>query len=162
MPAVNPRLTITLKPEVHSILRRMSALTENSQSAIVGDLLESSLPVFERVVKVMEAANAAKESLSSDVAGGLARAQSKIEAQLGLALGEMDEAYRPILEQAKGSKRTAKSGSAADQARPAGGAVSGGETHAQGVSTPVPVTRGSGPHKVTKTALAKGSKRARV
>ena len=56
MPTQNPRLTVTLTPEVSAVLRELSALAGSSQSAVVGDLLQSSLPVFERMVQAMKAA----------------------------------------------------------------------------------------------------------
>lgn len=56
MPAANPRITITLKPEVHEVLKRLSSLTGNSQSSMVGEILNDSFPVFERMVQVLSAA----------------------------------------------------------------------------------------------------------
>ena len=38
MPTQNPRLSITLKPEVAAVLRRVSELAEKSQSAFVAEL----------------------------------------------------------------------------------------------------------------------------
>ena len=60
MPAKNPRLTITLQPTLAAQLRKLSELTGNSQSSLIGDLLEGSGPVFDRMIKVMEAAKTAK------------------------------------------------------------------------------------------------------
>jgi predicted DNA-binding protein len=129
MPTTNPRITITLKPEVHAVLKRLSAATDNSQSAIVSELLESSVPVFERMVLVLEAAKAAQQGMASDIAQGLERAQSKIEAQLGLMLGELDDAYRPILTQGETVHRRRRKAAAADTdalAAAGSGAAGGG------------------------------------
>lgn len=101
MPAVNPRITITLTPEVHAALRQLSLLGGESQSAIVGGLLEQSLPVFQRMVQVLDAARSAKEAMSSEMASGLEAAQAQVERQLGIALDAMDEGFRPILESAE-------------------------------------------------------------
>ena len=60
MPAVNPRITITITPELHAVLRRLSELSGQSQSGIVGELLGESVPVFERMVTVLEAAQKLK------------------------------------------------------------------------------------------------------
>lgn len=136
MPAINPRITITLKPEVHAILRRLSGLTETSQSAIVSDLLETSLPVFQRMAQVLEAAKAAQEGMSADIAGGLARAQTRIETQMGLILDDIDHAYRPILEsggKAPARKRRVAAGSGAT----AGAPEIAAKSPAEGVSTPI-------------------------
>lgn len=130
MPTVNPRITITLTPAVATVLRELSKLAGNSQSAIVGELLEMSLPVFERVVTALKAAAAIQESAKTEIAAGLERAQGKLEDQMGLMLGDMDETLRPLLEQAE---KIARRGAAAV------GAASNGRP-----STPVLVTRGSG------------------
>lgn len=125
MATLNPRITITLTPAVAAVLRELSQLAGNSQSAIVGELLETSRPVFERVVSALRAASTIQESAKSEIAAGLERAQAKIEDQLGLLLGEVDDGIRPLLQEAEKINR-----------RGAGAQI-----------TPVPVTRGSGqPH----------------
>jgi len=122
MATLNPRITVTLTPELHAVMRRLSALTGNSQSAIIGEMLTTSLPALVRVVKVMEAAETAQSDFNQGIASGLAKAQDRIEAQLGLALDALDDGARPILEAAEKVKRRAR----------------------RAVLTPVPVTRGSG------------------
>ena len=112
MPAVNPRITVTLTPAVHAVIHRMSVLGDESMSAIVGGLLAESLPVFQRMVQVMEAATRLKQEAErgrGDLAAGLAEAQGRIEAQLGLALESMDEGFRPLLDAAeKVARRTGR------------------------------------------------------
>lgn len=113
MPAINPRITITLKPEIHAILRRLSALTGNSQSAMVGELLESSQPVFERMAVLLEAAERLKaEGMQGSVSirKGLDDAQARLESQLGLLLEDMDTASRPLLDAAEKVARRAGRG----------------------------------------------------
>jgi hypothetical protein len=146
MPTKNPRITITLTPAVAAVLREMSKLAGNSQSAIVGELLETSLPVFERVVQVMKAAVTIQEGAKAEIASGLERAQVKLEDQMGLMLGDMDDAVRPLLERAeKLTRRGGRAGDARSRA-PAG-------APARKALTPVPVTRGSG----SPTGQPKGS-----
>lgn len=105
MPTQNPRLSVTLKPEVAAVLRRVCDLADKSQSAFVGELLESSVPVFERMARVLEAAHHAREHMAKDMVSSLDRAQTRIEQQLGLALDHMDEGFRPILEVAETVQR---------------------------------------------------------
>ena len=128
MSTANPRITITLTPELHAVLRRMAHLGGRSQSAIVGDMLQTSMPVFARVVKVMEEAERAQSALNDGIVDGFRRAQERIEGQLGLALDDFDQAAKPILAAAESVRR--RSGIAR--------------------STPVPVTRGSGHPKQPK------------
>lgn len=143
MATTNPRITVTLAPEVHAVLRRLAQLAGNSQSAIVGDLLLSSLPVFDRMVQALEAAEALKqEGLKAPQAikDSLERAQAKMESQLDLALGDMDEGLRPLLQAGERVER-----------RSAGARGMRQRTSAPAAPpkrpTPVPVTRGSGTPK---------------
>lgn len=111
MPAVNPRITITLKPEVHDVLKRLSSLTGNSQSSMVSDILTESLPVFENMVQVLVAAEKVRsEALKSQqqIARGLKLAQGRIERQLGLSMMDLEESFQPILDAAAEADRRAE------------------------------------------------------
>ena len=77
MPAKNPRLTITLQPSLAAQLRKLSELTGNSQSALIGDLLEGTGPVFDRMIQVLEAAKTAKESMRGKLADDMEHAQPR-------------------------------------------------------------------------------------
>jgi polyhydroxyalkanoate synthesis regulator protein len=103
----NPRITVTLQPSVHAVLRQLALLADTSQSALVGELLEQSMPDFERMVKVLEAAKAAKSTLHAEMVSGLELAQAKLERQMGLALETMDEGFRPLLSAAESVQRRA-------------------------------------------------------
>jgi hypothetical protein len=126
VPTLNPRITITLEPSVHAILRRLSELTRESQSAIVSDLLSQSSPAFAKIITVLEAAQSASASMKASTAARLDEAQSKIEEQLGLVMGTLEEVSRPLLDQAeKVSRRSRQPGGRAKAklASPPGGRV---------------------------------------
>ena len=104
MPATNPRLTITMQPSLAAVLRRLSQLTGNSQSALIGDLLMQSLPIFERMATVLDAAGKLKEqgqNMPKEIGDSLGRANARMEAQLGLALDDMEAGVRPLLDHAE-------------------------------------------------------------
>lgn len=101
MPTVNPRITVTLTPSVHAVLRRLSALTRNSQSAMVGDLLSQSLPVLERMCKILEAAEKVRGNTMADITTDMTAAQERLEKQMGLALETMDAGVAPLLAEAE-------------------------------------------------------------
>ena len=105
MPTPNPRLTITLTPAVAATLRELSALTGNSQSAMVGELLEEGLPVFTRMIRVLRAAKEVKSAVRSELVASLDAAQSRLEGQLGLALDDMDRVEGQLLEEVEEVKR---------------------------------------------------------
>ena len=119
MPATNPRLTITLKPTTAAQLRRISELTGDSQSSLIATLLEDSAPMFDRLITLLQAATDAKAALSSEMVAGLDAAQTKLESQLGLALGTWDEAAKPLLDVAEEITRRARKGAASRDARSA-------------------------------------------
>ena len=159
MPTLNPRISITLTPAVSAVLRELSALAGNSQSAIVGELLETSLPVFERVVAALRAASQIQDSARVEIAAGLERAQHKLEAQMGLLLSEIDEGNRPLLEAAERVTRRGAGGvaSGARAARPVAAPKA-----RSGLTTPVALTGGSGRTKEGKSKVSKGFKRGRI
>lgn len=104
MPTKNPRLSVTLTPELGAVLDRLSALTGNSKSALVADLLGEAVPIFQRMITVLEAAHTLKAQASggmAEIGAGLARAQARMESQLGLCLDHLDEGVRPILDAAE-------------------------------------------------------------
>lgn len=129
MPTTNPRITITLQPSVHALLRRMSELTGNSQSALVAELLEQSSGVFERMVRILEAAEKLKEqgkAMGDDFKQGLEQAQASMESQLGLVLESLDDREGTLLDVAEaiGRRRGAAAGAAERRTRPGRGAAS--------------------------------------
>lgn len=122
MPTLNPRITITLQPSVHATLRRLSELTGNSQSAMVGELLEQSLPIFERMVKVLEAAHRLREQglgAPSEIGVGLEHAQRRLERQLGLELDEFTDLTAPLLAEVEKVERRAGRAAGTGAASPA-------------------------------------------
>lgn len=108
MPAKNPRLTITLQPGTSAQIVELSRLTGESRSAIIADILEKSAPVFDRVIKVLSAAEHAKAELKGRMASDLEQAQAKIESQLGLALDGFDAYTGSLLEEVEAVRRRAR------------------------------------------------------
>ena len=108
MTAKNPRLSVTLKPSLAAQLRRLSELTGNSQSAIIGDLLDGSGPVFDRLIQVLEAAKTAKESMKGKLANDMGQAQNKMENALRIVMQGFDEFTGSVLDEAKAVTRRAR------------------------------------------------------
>jgi uncharacterized protein (DUF1778 family) len=110
MTTSNPRITITLTPSTHSLLRELSSLTGNSMSSTVSELLSGNEPIFEKIVMVLRAARIVQEEGKASMLDSLSNAQARIEAQLGLALDAMDDGARPILAQAEKVSRRGRKG----------------------------------------------------
>lgn len=119
MPTLNPRITVTLTPAVALVMRRMSELTGNSQSAMIGELLEESVPIFERMIAVLQAAKDIKGKVRQDIVDSMAGVQERLEQQLGLGLDLLDVESAPLLAAAQRvTRRTAKGGAAVSDAPP--------------------------------------------
>lgn len=104
MPTAKARISVTLEPDLAAVLRRLSELTGNSQSALVGELLQSSFDVFERMTVILEAAARLKEQglqVTDEVRDGLKATQDRLEEQLGLVLTTYQEGSVPILDLAE-------------------------------------------------------------
>jgi hypothetical protein len=90
----------------------MAELAGNSQAAIVGELLEASLPVFERMVRVLEAAAAVKArtaeeraAMAESIVSDLDHVQARLEGQLGLQLDDLDRRAESLHGMAERSER---------------------------------------------------------
>jgi hypothetical protein len=116
MPATNPRLTITLQPATAARLRRISELTGNSQSALIAEILDGSAHVFDRLIRVLEAAESMKGEVRERVGAEMEAAQRKLEKQLGLQLETFDTATGNLLADVEAVRRRV-----ARRAAPAGG-----------------------------------------
>jgi hypothetical protein len=159
MPATNPRLTITLQPSVAAVLRRLSQLTGNSQSSLIGELLVQSMPVFERMASVLDAASKLKDqgdSMPKEIGENLSRAQERMESQLGLLLDDLDVGVRPLLDHAE---KVHRRGARRDGRSPAGRAPgrSAAPMSNRGV-TPTPKTKTQGKTRTVR----KGGKHGQV
>ena len=131
MSTTKPRITITLEPVTALQLKRISELTGNSQSSMVSEVLEQATPVFERLIRILEAAEAAKKSAEAaqqsvmiQSVGHLELAQRRVERQLGLVLDDFDEASAPLLAELEEVQRRARKGAPATGKGAARGAAS--------------------------------------
>jgi len=108
MPAVNPRLTITISEPLSLALKRLSELTGSSQSRLISESLCEALPVYTRMIQVLEAAEKAKHAVRVASADRLELAQSKVEKQLGLALEGFDDMTGSLLAELEQVQRRAR------------------------------------------------------
>ena len=146
MPAKNPRLTITLEPTLAAQILRMSELTGNSQSKIIGELLQGTSPVFERLIRVLEAAKSAKAAIKGKAAADVEAAQSRMEEMLGIVMDDFDNLTGSLLDEAEAVERRARKttpqASGQAQRRTLAGAVAGprlrgGSDASDSVTTPL-------------------------
>lgn len=149
MPALNPRISVTVQPSVEAVLSRLSSLTKQSKSSLIADLLDSSMPIFQRMVTVLEAASMAKDSLRTQALSDLEDGERKLQELLGVTMDIFDSHTLPIIQQAE------------EITRRKGQAVAVGMPRGAPRSRPVRpphVTRGSGTPNKAKGAIAERQK----
>jgi hypothetical protein len=84
MPSQKPRLSITLEPRLYETLSRMSKVSGNSISSIIGEFMGAIHEPLMRTVALLEAAKDAPE----EVKRGLKDTAAGIEHGLGAVLGD--------------------------------------------------------------------------
>jgi len=155
MPAINPRIQVTLKPSLHAVIRRLSDATGNSMSALISEFLEPNEAVFERMVLIIEAAASARDEVKEKIARNMSEVQTEIESKLGLTLDLFEGSTGDLLKQAETVGRRRRPPARSGMAR-------GGRQPAEPAVAPS-LTGGSGtPQKGAKKASKSTSKARQV
>jgi hypothetical protein len=153
MATKNPRISVMLKPSTSALLIRVGQLTKQSQSAMIAEIIESTEPVFERLITVLEAAQLVSQDLKDGTKKSLEVAEQKLHEQLGFTLAMFDEVSAPIVDAATELRFSQESGkSTADSLREPQGSG--------GVHLPPHVTRGSHTPKISNTVPNSPMKKA--
>lgn len=90
MATTKPRITITLSQRQHDVLRVISECGGSSMSAFVGEILEQSLPVLERMAESFRKIKAAQDEQKKRIVDELDQAQAEVEPVLEQVLGQFD------------------------------------------------------------------------
>ena len=101
MPTVNPRINVTLSPQLDLVVQRMAACQRVSKSQVLRELLEAAEPALQRAVVLMEAAANAAGAMREGFAQSLGEAQSKAEAHLASVMEGMDQTTLDLVQQAE-------------------------------------------------------------
>ncbi len=147
MPSKNPRLSVVLTPALASTLASLSHETGDSASSLVRGFLEQAEPALARMLELVRAAKSAKGQIGAGVAGAMDRLVDDLEDVMAVADSRVGRISRDLVSQAQAveGRRRGGGGRAAHGAAP--------------VSTPVPVTRGSGTGKTRIPGDRKGARR---
>ena len=114
-----PRITVTLTERQHECLRTMSELQRVSMSSIVGELLEMSVPVFERVCVILRAASDAPEDAIAQLKKSLCQAEEEVRLIHSQSMDQLDLLVDVAERGASGSEAAApRSAIASDEVRP--------------------------------------------
>ena len=90
MPTMKPRITVTFEEPQYRVLARLAALQGVSMSSIVVDLVETVVPVLDRVSNVLEAAKTASESVTKKLRKSAENAESVLSPIADQLLGQLD------------------------------------------------------------------------
>lgn len=147
MPAKSPRISVTLKPSTYAVLQRLASLSKQSQSAIVGELVEVTEPILERSCRVLEAAATASAEVKARVRTTMEQAEQVLDRQLGLMLADVDHRTADLVDGLEAVKRRQR---ASPTAQPAG------------ALPPLSNRGGANPSKGKKTAPKRAQRRAKA
>lgn len=78
MPTQKRRVSVTLEDNQSAELDRLAALSGQSVSSIIGELIEQALPVLQRMSEAMEAYSAADADKQRVMLAGLERAHAEL------------------------------------------------------------------------------------
>lgn len=149
MPAKNPRLSVVLSPSLAATLAALAHATGESASSFVRGMLEQSEPALLRMLQLVTAAKEAKGQIGGGVSATLGKVVSDLEDALAVADYRMSKVGTDLVQTAESVKgRRRRDARAPAPAR-------GGRPPAL-VSTPGPVTRGSGSGGTKRTGGRKG------
>lgn len=94
MPTAKPRITITLSDEQHATLQALSEVQGVSMSSIVVDLLETTLPVLQRLTTVLQNASNAPQAVLDSLRGSLDSAMGDVQGHGAEVMSQLDVLVR--------------------------------------------------------------------
>jgi len=128
MPTLKPRITITLSDHAHSVLSSLSQAQKVSMSSIVVDLVDTTLPVLERLAAILKNAAEAPQSVLDELKKSLESAESHALSAQDNVMGNLDlfvamsggSDTKPAQPRPKGARATARVSSvdAVEKGRP--------------------------------------------
>lgn len=114
MPTAKPRITITLTDHQHAVLSALAQAQKVSMSSIVVDLVDTTLPVLERLAAVLQNAADAPQTVLDDLRRSMASAEHDTLSMRTEVMGQLD-----LLVEASGGDRTRGAPATRGRAQPA-------------------------------------------
>jgi predicted transcriptional regulator len=90
MPTSKPRITITLSDEQHATLQTLAHLQSVSMSSIIVDLLDTTLPVLQRLSEVLANASQAPQAVLDGLKASLNSAETHMLGHQESVLNQLD------------------------------------------------------------------------
>lgn len=90
MPTKNPRINLSVPPDLYDLIQRLGKVSGKSMSAAIVEMLEEGRPVLERVVVVGEAARKLQDDAKGAFRAKVEETEASIESHLQAAIGQAD------------------------------------------------------------------------
>lgn len=90
MPTAKPRITITLSEHQHAVLSSLAEIQKVSMSSIVVDLVDSTLPVLERLSHILHNAANAPQSVRDEIRRSAQQAETDTIAASSSVFEQLD------------------------------------------------------------------------
>ncbi|MDZ4284191.1 MAG: hypothetical protein U1C04_25965 [Hydrogenophaga sp.] len=90
MATTKPRITISLTPRQHQVIKVMSDSSGKSMSAFIGEMLEAALPTLERMAVTLQKIKQAQDQERSKFIESMDDAQSALEPYVLDTIGQFD------------------------------------------------------------------------
>lgn len=153
MATKKPRITITLEPDQHDVLQRLSALQKSPMSRIVSELLAEVTPTLEKLTLTLEAASRAHKDIRATIRRSAEEAEAELQPMAAAVLAQLD-IFKDSIEAAE-QERAARGASIATRAD---GACDGSEppTSNTGATTPNEGANDAGVKTMLRSESASG------
>lgn len=90
MATTKPRITITLSEEQHALLHKLADVQKVSMSSIVVELLDTAIPVLERLTSILETAAQAPQTVLDELRKSLQVAEGDMNDAQSQVFGQLD------------------------------------------------------------------------
>lgn len=138
MPTVKPRIQVTLTPHQYEVIKAVTATSGQSMSTFLAELVELSMPTFEKMAHAFATIRDAQRLEKERLAKSLEQAHDRIEPLAHQALAEFGRMVDVIEAAAESPSRSGARKADSVAAGDAGASRSG----AGAAKSPRPVTRG--------------------
>lgn len=90
MPSKNPRLNLTLEPELYGLIDELATLRGVSRASIVVDMLDAAEPTLRRLLSTLRTFIAAQEQSRDRFVANLEEAEQTLAPVVSAALDQLD------------------------------------------------------------------------
>lgn len=90
--SVKPRISMSMKPETHAVLKALSAKQRRSVASLVNEVLDGFVPAFQHVLDATEALEKAEDDKRAQIKAQLEAAEGEMTPMLELMLNRADDA----------------------------------------------------------------------